>query len=141
VTVETLRSGLDLSHVEAEVRPQDDLFGHVNGRWLAEYTIPGDRATDGAFRTLYDRAEEQVRELITQAAGGRERSDSGGDNSGRERSDSGGDRGEPGTDAQRIGDLYASFLDEGPSSAAACSPCATSWLASTPRPTRPRWPP
>ncbi|OYN81093.1 M13 family metallopeptidase [Mycolicibacterium sphagni] len=100
MTVETLRSGLDLSYVEAEVRPQDDLFGHVNGRWLAEYTIPGDRATDGAFRTLYDRAEEQVRELITQAAGG------------RERSDSGGDRGEPGTDAQRIGDLYASFLDE-----------------------------
>ncbi|WP_319436079.1 M13 family metallopeptidase [Mycobacterium sp. RTGN5] len=87
MTVEALRSGIDLSHVEAEVRPQDDLFGHVNGRWLTEYTIPGDRATDGAFRTLYDRAEEQVRELITQASGS------------------------PGTDAQRIGDLYASFLD------------------------------
>lgn len=87
MTVETLRSGIDLSHVEAQVRPQDDLFGHVNGRWLSEYTIPGDRATDGAFRTLYDRAEEQVRELIMSAAG------------------------EPGTDAQRIGDLYASFLD------------------------------
>ncbi|EHB55365.1 Neprilysin [Mycolicibacterium rhodesiae JS60] len=88
MTVEALRSGIDLSHVEAEVRPQDDLFGHVNGRWLTEYTIPGDRATDGAFRTLYDRAEEQVRELITQASGS------------------------PGTDEQRIGDLYASFLDE-----------------------------
>ena len=87
MTVEALRSGIDLSHVEAEVRPQDDLFGHVNGRWLTEYTIPGDRATDGAFRTLYDRAEEQVRELITSASG------------------------ELGTDAQRIGDLYASFLD------------------------------
>jgi putative endopeptidase len=68
VTVETLRSGIDLSHVETSVRPQDDLFGHVNGRWLAEYQMPGDRATDGAFRTLYDRAEEQVRELIMQAA-------------------------------------------------------------------------
>ncbi|KDF00120.1 peptidase M13 [Mycolicibacterium aromaticivorans JS19b1 = JCM 16368] len=99
MTVETLRSGIDLSHVEAQVRPQDDLFGHVNGRWLAEYTIPGDRATDGAFRTLYDRAEEQVRELIMAAAGG------------QERSDSGDGRSEPGSDAQRIGDLYASFLD------------------------------
>ncbi|AKK25627.1 M13 family metallopeptidase [Mycobacterium sp. EPa45] len=87
MTVQTLRSGIDLSHVEAQIRPQDDLFGHVNGRWLAEYTIPGDRATDGAFRTLYDRAEEQVRELITQASG------------------------PDGTDEQRIGDLYASFLD------------------------------
>jgi len=90
VTVETLRSGIDLSHVETSVRPQDDLFGHVNGRWLAEYQMPGDRATDGAFRTLYDRAEEQVRELIMQAAAA---------------------AAPPGTDEQRIGDLYASFLD------------------------------
>jgi putative endopeptidase len=64
----------------------------VNGRWLAEYEIPADRATDGAFRALFDRAEEQVRDLITQAA------------------DAGA---EPGTDQQRIGDLYASFMDAG----------------------------
>ena len=58
------KSGIDLSHVDPAVRPQDDLFGHVNGRWLTEYQIPADRATDGAFRTLYDRAEEQIRDLI-----------------------------------------------------------------------------
>jgi putative endopeptidase len=91
VTVETLRSGIDLSHVESGVRPQDDLFGHVNGRWLADYAIPADRATDGAFRSLHDRAEEQVRELITEVA-----------SSGAA----------PNTDEQRVGDLYASFLDE-----------------------------
>jgi neprilysin/putative endopeptidase len=95
VTVEAtntnLASGIDLSHVDAEARPQDDLFGHVNGRWLAEYQIPADRATDGAFRTLYDRAEEQIRDLITEAAGAGAAS---------------------GTDEQRIGDLYASFMDE-----------------------------
>ncbi len=90
MTVETLRSGIDLSHVETAVRPQDDLFGHVNGRWLAEYRMPGDRATDGAFRALYDRAEEQVRELIMQAAAS---------------------NAPAGTDEQRIGGLYASFLD------------------------------
>ena len=87
----TVRSGLDLSHVDPQTRPQDDLFGHVNGRWLTEYAIPADRATDGAFRSLFDRAEEQVRDLITEAAAA----------------------GAPeGTDQQRIGDLYASFLDE-----------------------------
>jgi len=91
VTLETIRSGIDLSYVDADARPQDDLFGHVNGRWLAEYAIPADRATDGAFRYLFDRAEEQVRDLITEA------------------SSSGAP---PGTDEQRIGDLYASFLDE-----------------------------
>ena len=86
-----MRSGLDLSFLDAGVRPQDDFFGHVNGRWLAEYDIPADRATDGAFRALFDRAEIQVRDLITDAS-------------------------QNGaavvTDEQRIGDLYASFLDE-----------------------------
>jgi putative endopeptidase len=91
VTVEAIRSGIDLSYVDANARPQDDLFGHVNGRWLTEAEIPPDRATDGAFRHLFDRAEEQVRDLIIEA------------------SESGA---AAGTDEQRIGDLYASFLDE-----------------------------
>jgi putative endopeptidase len=80
-----------LAHLDPAVRPQDDLFGHVNGRWLTDYVMPADRATDGAFRQLYDRAEEQVHEIITQAAEA---------------------VGAEGSDEQRIGDLYASFLDE-----------------------------
>jgi putative endopeptidase len=91
VTVEAIRSGIDLSNVDAGARPQDDLFGHVNGRWLAEYEIPADRAADGAFRSLFDRAEAQVRDLITDIS---------------EKASA------VGTDEQRIGDLYASFLDE-----------------------------
>jgi putative endopeptidase len=91
VTVEAIRSGIDLSYVDENARPQDDLFGHVNGRWLAEYDIPADRATDGAFRHLFDRAEEQVRDLIIETS----------------RSGAA-----VGSDEQRIGDLYASFLDE-----------------------------
>ncbi|MGW4101535.1 M13 family metallopeptidase [Mycobacterium sp. NPDC004974] len=91
MTVEAIKSGIDLSHVDPQARPQDDLFGHVNGRWLTDYEIPADRATDGAFRLLHDRAEEQIRDLITQAA------------------DTGA---AAGTEEQRIGDLYASFMDE-----------------------------
>ncbi|MDT5064139.1 MAG: putative endopeptidase [Mycobacterium sp.] len=91
MTLEATNSGIDLSYVDDAVRPQDDLFGHVNGRWLDDYPIPADRATDGAFRLLADRAEEQVRDLITEAAD---------------------ERAATGTDAQRIGDLYASFMDE-----------------------------
>lgn len=91
MTYAATRSGLDLSYLDDNARPQDDLFGHVNGRWLADYEIPPDRATDGAFRTLYDQAEEQVRDLIVEAS---------------QRSSA------PGTDEQRIGDLYASFLAE-----------------------------
>ena len=91
MTVDAARSGIDLSYIDPTIRPQDDLFGHVNGRWLAEYAMPADRATDGAFRELYDRAEEQVHEIITNAAVGSPAS---------------------GTDEQRIGDLYGSFVDE-----------------------------
>src|SRR6201997_2909466 len=87
----TTNSGIDISQVDSAARPQDDQFGHVNGRGLAEYEIPPDRATDGAFRHLFDRAEEQVRDLITEA---------------------GSLDAAAGTDRQRIGDLYASFLDE-----------------------------
>ncbi len=90
VTAPTARSGIDLAYVDHLARPQDDLFGHVNGRWLAEYEIPADRASDGAFRSLFDRAEEQVRDLITEAADADVAS---------------------GTDQQRIGDLYGSFMD------------------------------
>ena len=95
MTVEAIRSGIDLSHVDSDARPQDDLFGHVNGRWLADYKIPADRATDGAFRSLYDRDEEQVRDLITEASEKARASGS-----------------EYPSDEQRIGDLYASFMDE-----------------------------
>ncbi len=91
MTLEAINSGIDLSYVDADARPQDDLFGHVNGRWLDDYAIPADRATDGAFRLLADRAEEQVRDLITDAAA---------------------EQAPAGTDEQRIGDLYASFMDE-----------------------------
>jgi putative endopeptidase len=94
VTHVATRSGIDLSHLDENARPQDDLFGHVNGRWLADYDIPADRATDGAFRHLYDRAEEQVRDLIIEASEKASAADT------------------VDADAQRIGDLYASFLDE-----------------------------
>ncbi|MCO1659560.1 M13 family metallopeptidase [Pseudonocardia humida] len=81
------RSGLDLDWVDPGTRPQDDLFGHVNGRYAQTHVIPDDRAQDGAFRVLRDRAEADVRAIVEEA------------------------RGEPGTDAQRIADLYASFMD------------------------------
>jgi len=90
VTLEAAHSGIDLSFVDGDTRPQDDLFGHVNGRWLTDYDIPADRATDGAFRLLADRAEEQVRDLIVEAS--------------KLHAD-------PGTDEQRVGDLYGSFMD------------------------------
>lgn len=86
-----LRSGIDTSSLDPAVRPQDDLFRHVNGRWLAEHEIPADRAMDGAFRLLHDQAEEHVRAIITEL--------------GANASADGG------TPAAQVGALYASFMD------------------------------
>ena len=89
-TTEPKPSGLDLQWVDPDVRPQDDLFAHVNGRWLRTHEIPEDRSQDGAFRVLRDRAEEQVRVIVEECAAGDAAA---------------------GTDAQRIGDLYRSFMN------------------------------
>ena len=51
-----------------DIRPQDDLFGHVNGRWLDETEIPSDKSSWGAFIALADAAEQQVRDIITELA-------------------------------------------------------------------------
>ena len=121
MTLEAIRSGIDLSYVDTDARPQDDLFGHVNGRWLAEYEIPADRATDGAFRYLFDRAEEQVRDLITEA------------------SSSDAARMQRPSNASAISTPASSTRT--PSNAGAPNRCSTSWPRSTTPPTPTRWPP
>ena len=93
-------SGIDLEILDPAIRPQDDLYRHVNGRWLASHLIPADRAVDGAFRVLHDQAEEQVRELIREA--GEAAASAGSSDPGAAADDVRG----------QIGRLYASFMDE-----------------------------
>ncbi|MET7770433.1 M13 family metallopeptidase [Nocardia sp. NPDC005366] len=101
-------SGIDLSYRDAAVRVQDDLFAHVNGKWLDEYTIPADRAVDGAFRTLYDQAELDVQRIIQNAAA---------------------EQAAAGTDARKIGDLYSSFMDTEAVTAAGLGPISSELAA------------
>ena len=72
-----------------DIRPQDDLFGYVNGNWLENVEIPADRSSWGPFVQLADVAEEQVRGIIEACADGTLVDE----------------------DARKIGDLYASFMD------------------------------
>ena len=81
----SLTSGIDSASLDPLVRPQDDLFRHYNGFWVREYEMPADRSSDGIFRKLHDAAEEQVRQIIETSRGVGE--------------------------AQKIGDLYKSFMD------------------------------
>jgi putative endopeptidase len=61
------KSGIDLGQIDSMVRPQDDLFAHVNGRWMADTEIPADRVSYGTFVALADQADEDVLEIIDEA--------------------------------------------------------------------------
>jgi putative endopeptidase len=76
--------------MNTDIRPQDDLFGHVNGTWLDEATIPSDRAAWGPFVMLAEAAEKHVHAIVEACAAGEV----------------------DGEDARKIGDLYTSFMDE-----------------------------
>ncbi|MFF2032549.1 M13 family metallopeptidase [Arthrobacter sp. NPDC058192] len=94
-------SGIDLSTIDAGVRPQDDLYQHVNGGWLTSTVIPDDRPLEGTFTALRDASELAVKEIIVQAAA----------------------RGAEATGIERkIGDLYSSFMDEAAAQAKGADP-------------------
>jgi len=77
---------------DPDVRPQDDLFGYVNGPWLASTAVPPEKVVFGTFDELGDRVEVDLRAIIEEIAAvpGRRR----------------------GSIEQKIGDLYASLMDE-----------------------------
>ena len=64
------REGMD-----PDTRPQDDLFRHVNGRWLDTTEIPADRSSWGALVSLSDQSEDRVRTIIHELGGARMGSD------------------------------------------------------------------
>ena len=83
--------GIDVSGMDLSVRAQDDFFRYVNGKWVDNTPIPGDQSSYGTFAILRDRAQDDVRTIIEAAA-----------KSGAA----------AGTDTQKIGDLYKSFMDD-----------------------------
>ncbi|HKX67617.1 MAG TPA: M13-type metalloendopeptidase [Intrasporangium sp.] len=87
----TQPSGLDLTHLDRTVRPQDDLFRFVNGRWLDTTEIPADRARFGTFDLLREQSTARVHELIEQAAADHDAT--------------------AGSPKRQVGDLFASFMD------------------------------
>src|SRR5690349_20983989 len=54
----------DPATFDTAVRPQDDLFRFVNGRWLATATIPPDRVLQGTFVDMLERTETALKALV-----------------------------------------------------------------------------
>ncbi|RLP72681.1 peptidase M13 [Mycetocola tolaasinivorans] len=89
MTSPTPRSGIALDDLNPDIRPQDDLYRHTNGRWLERTEIPADKSRWGSFSVLAEEAEEAVRTIIEDSRAA-----------------------EAGTTARKVGDLYTSFLAE-----------------------------
>ena len=98
---DVLPSGLETSEFSSDIRPQDDLYRHVNGAWLARTEIPGDKARWGSFHLLAEQAEKDVRAIIEESQDAAD-----------------------GTLARKIGDLFASFMDTDRIAAAGVTPLA-----------------
>ena len=88
-TASPLPSGIHREELDPAVRPQDDLFRHVNGKWIDRTEIPSDKARYGSFHVLAEEAENAVREIIVEAQASA-----------------------VGTEERKFGDLYASYMDE-----------------------------
>ncbi len=80
------RAGMDLA-----VKPGDDFEAYANGGWAKATVIPPDRSSTGNFLLLFNKAESRTAEIIRKA---------------------GASHPAKGTDASKIADYYAAYMDE-----------------------------
>jgi putative endopeptidase len=83
-------SGLYLEYMDSTINPGDNFQMYVNGKWIDETEIPSDKSSFGIGMILHEQSQDHVKEIIEYAAGSENKD---------------------GTDEQKVGGLYASFLD------------------------------
>jgi putative endopeptidase len=87
----TLKNGVATAMMDTTVRPGDDFFRYANGAWLEKTEIPADKASFSVTTELIDRTDAQLNGIIQDLAKNPQK---------------------PGSDGQRIADLYAVYMDE-----------------------------
>ncbi|HEY6403219.1 MAG TPA: M13 family metallopeptidase [Blastocatellia bacterium] len=60
--------GVDTAQMDSSVKPGDDFFKYVNGKWLSTFKIPADKARYGVFDALVDKSESDVHALLDELA-------------------------------------------------------------------------
>jgi putative endopeptidase len=83
--------GVDLAQMDTAIRPGDDFYGYVNGKWLATATIPADRPFNGMLVAVFDKTESDLHKIVDELAASKP---------------------EAGTVDQKVADMYASWMDE-----------------------------
>ncbi|MDE1162751.1 MAG: M13 family metallopeptidase [Acidobacteriaceae bacterium] len=85
------QDGIKVNDIDHGVKPGDDFYLFANGNWQARTEIPADRTSVGSFTIVADKTDKQLKTIFEQLASSQPA---------------------PGTDARRVADLYASFMDE-----------------------------
>jgi putative endopeptidase len=98
---EPTSAGINVDELSDAIRPQDNLYRHMNDKWMKRTPIPADKAGYGAFEKLREESEAAVRAIVDEA-------NTATDN----------------TEARKFGDLYASFMDEARVEALGAEPLA-----------------
>ncbi|WP_334032135.1 M13 family metallopeptidase [Alteromonas sp. P256] len=90
VQKEMLSSGIITENMDLSVRPGDDFFQYVNGKWFDTFEIPADKSSYGSFVILRDEAQDHVMDIIKSSAEGDFKA---------------------GSDEQKVGDFYRAYMD------------------------------
>ncbi|MFS4456387.1 M13 family metallopeptidase [Maribacter sp. 2304DJ31-5] len=85
-----LTSGILKEYMDTSVNPGDDFTAYVNGTWMKETEIPADKSSYGVGFIVHEESEDNVKKIIEKSASG--------DFS-------------KGSDEQKVGDLYQSYMD------------------------------
>jgi putative endopeptidase len=93
--------GIDTAGMDRSVKPGDDFFAYANGTWLKHTEIPADRSNYGTSSILLDLTDRRVADLIQET---------------------GKANAAAGSEARKIGDYYASFMDSTAIDAAGVKP-------------------
>jgi endothelin-converting enzyme/putative endopeptidase len=97
-----LVSGIDKVNMDTTIRPQDNFYRYINGSWLNNHDIPGDKTAIGSFYDLRDKADKDVNIIIEELAET--------------------DNLKMGSDEQKVADLFRSFMNSEQRDTAGISP-------------------
>jgi putative endopeptidase len=95
--------GFDATGMDRSVNPGDDFVGFANGAYIRNTEIPADRSSFGMFHKLDDLSRERTRAIIEESSKS---------------------NAAPGSEAQKVGDFFASFMDEAAIEAKGAAPLA-----------------
>ncbi len=99
----SLVSGVHLDALDRSTRAQDDFYQFANGGWLDATEIPEIYSGYTVYHTVYEEAEVVLRDIIEDAAA---------------------NGGEPGSERQKVGDFFATWMDAAAIDAAGLAPVA-----------------